>query len=142
MPSKPNIITLTESDLTALEQDLLTCWLSARRAADKAKEVLALEALQTEVIKLVKTKPNLLFDGARIQLGTRTSWEYTTDETVAAALALTAAEKRERLSGAAVKKTVEFPRVSALSKWAGQAVLPEATVLQRVMKALGGRKGA
>ena len=117
--SKPRKITLTETGLTGTELETVQAFIAANRAKKQAGEVL--DKLKSPVLALAKKYPTLLVDGARITVGSNTSWSYSA--VIAGFRASVAkAEKEEQESGVAKSKTTRFPAVRELSKFTGQAV--------------------
>lgn len=112
-------ITLTETELPQADLEAVRDYVAAKRAEKQAQTVL--EKLSATVRKLARKHPDLLVDGARITVGTLTTYKYSL-AMEGFKTALSKAQAEERDNGTAKAATTSFPIMRELSKFTGQAV--------------------
>ncbi|MES2707141.1 MAG: hypothetical protein V4726_11125 [Verrucomicrobiota bacterium] len=128
-------ITLTETEIPdATDRDVLACWLSAKRAQRQAEAII--DKLALRILKLARTHPGLLFDGARITVGRNTQYTYSPN-TVRQMGDLAALQAEERETRRAIAATTEHTQLHELAKFAGQPLVTPART--GIFKALFGK---
>lgn len=140
MPTKK--ITLTETELSPDDAEILALYLAAKRASVQAEAIM--DRLKKRVFKMAQKNRGLFFDGARVTVGHKVVWTYTDDAVLYCEkhLEILQQEARTRLlmgehEPGASSRTVEFPQVKELAKFAGQTPgKPEETTVAHALRGL------
>ncbi len=148
MPAKK--ITLTETELSADDAEILALYLAAKRASTQAEAIM--ERLKKRVYKMAAAVPPLLYDSARVTPGKMVVWSYNTPEIVVAEHQLDQLQRQARArftagdkDSGATCRIVTFPQVKELSKFTGQipgAEKPEASLLASIFRNMFTRRDA